>query len=75
MNNIEQFSKTAYVSSNGCPENLIDSARLKKYLEINGWHIEDDPDNAELVFFNACGLTKAAEEQSLSNVKNIQSRI
>ena len=75
MNNIEHSLKTAYVSSNGCPENLIDSARLRKYLETNGWHIEEDPDNAELVFFNACGLTKAAEEQSLSNVKNIQSRI
>jgi MiaB/RimO family radical SAM methylthiotransferase len=72
---MEKLQKTAFISSNGCPENLIDSARLKKYLEINGWCIENDPDNADIVFFNACGFTKSAEESSLNIIKVIQSRM
>jgi MiaB/RimO family radical SAM methylthiotransferase len=73
INNMEPFSNKAYVISNGCPENLMDSARLKSYLENNGWQIVNDSNSADFVFFNACGLTCTLEKFSINIIENLQS--
>jgi tRNA A37 methylthiotransferase MiaB len=62
------------VTSNGCPENRIDCARVSSYLEANGWRIVDDPAAADLILFNACGLVQNATERSLRIVKTLQSQ-
>lgn len=62
----------ATVLCNGCPENIIDSARVRIYLEENGWQIVDDPTTADLVLFNACGLTNSCADRSLSIIKELQ---
>jgi len=64
--------KSAFLSSNGCPENLIDTTRVKTYLEQNGWHIADDPAGADLILFNACGLTSGSANESLDIIKELQ---
>lgn len=66
--------KKAYVSSIGCPENLMDSARVRVYLEENGWHIVDDPTTADLILFNTCARTKYATSMSLNIFKELQQK-
>jgi MiaB/RimO family radical SAM methylthiotransferase len=66
--------KTAYLTSNGCPENLLDSSGIKKYLEENGWQIQDSPDSAHLILFNACALTQENEAFSLSTIRDFKAK-
>ncbi len=54
---------------------MIDSARLQKYLETNGWQIVKDARHADFVFFNACGATGLAESFSLNAVKYLRSQM
>lgn len=57
--------KKACVLTNGCPENQLDSARVMAYLEENGWQIVDNVTDANIILFNACGLTESAELNSI----------
>lgn len=66
--------KSVFLSSNGCPENLIDVARVRTYLQQNGWHIADDPAMADLILFNACGLTNGLANMSLDIIKELQGK-
>ncbi len=57
--NIENIVKAkkgkAFVVCNGCPENRLDVSRAEKYFEENGWIIEKNWKDADLILFNACG--------------------
>ena len=66
--------KTACVLSNGCPESMLDSARVKLCLEENGWQTVDEPNTADLTFFYSCALTSAAVSDSLNAVKELQKK-
>jgi tRNA A37 methylthiotransferase MiaB len=48
--------RKACVLTNGCPENQLDSGRVKTYLEGNGWQIADNVMDADLILFNACAV-------------------
>ena len=67
--------KKACVLTNGCPENQLDSARVKTYLEENGWQIVDNVKDADLILFNACGLTESSESNSIHSIHNIKKQI
>jgi len=62
----------ACVLSNGCPENRIDCARVSTYLTENGWLIVDDHMTADLILFNACGMTMEQTERSLNIIQKLQ---
>lgn len=64
--------KRAYVLTNGCPENRIDSARMKKCLELNGWVAAETPAEADFILFNACGLVDRMEEFSLRILRKLK---
>ena len=67
--------KKACVLTNGCPENQLDSARVKTYLEENGWQIVDNVKDADLILFNACGLTESSASNSIHSIRNIKKQI
>lgn len=67
------MKKIAYVSTNGCPENRIDCARVEVFLKENGWVLSSNSKSADLVIFNACGLTEIAEDTSLRIIKKLNS--
>jgi threonylcarbamoyladenosine tRNA methylthiotransferase CDKAL1 len=67
-----QKQKTAFVCSNGCPENLMDCGLARKYLVLKGWDIADNPEESEAILFNACGLTEEHESDSLDKIKALQ---
>ncbi|MBU1948106.1 MAG: radical SAM protein [Candidatus Eisenbacteria bacterium] len=67
-------TSSVYVTTNGCPENRIDSARLVEFFKRNGWIITDNLQQADFIFFNACGLTQEAEEYSIKIIKYLQDK-
>jgi len=60
------------VLSNGCPENRLDAARSREFFAANDHPIVTDYRRADLIFFNACGLTEDSETLSLRVIRHIQ---
>jgi MiaB/RimO family radical SAM methylthiotransferase len=67
--------KKACVLTNGCPENQLDSARVRTYFEENGWQIVENVKDADIFLFNACGLTESSELNSIHSIRIIQKQI
>lgn len=66
--------RKACVLSNGCPESLADSARIKLCLEKNNWQIVNHQRDADLTVFYSCALTNAMVNNSLDTVKELQKK-
>ena len=54
----------------GCSKNLVDSERLIRQLELNGYHVTHDSDNpqGEIVVVNTCGFIADAQEESVNMI-------
>jgi ribosomal protein S12 methylthiotransferase len=54
----------------GCSKNLVDSERLIRQLELNGFTVRHDPKevNAEIVVVNTCGFIADAKEESINMI-------
>ena len=54
----------------GCSKNLVDSEKLIKQLELNGYTVTHDSDNpqGEIVVINTCGFIGDAKEESINMI-------
>ncbi len=54
----------------GCSKNLVDSERLIRQLELNGYHVTHDSQNpqGEIVVVNTCGFIADAQEESVNMI-------
>lgn len=54
----------------GCPKNLVDSERLIRQLELNGYKVTHDSDNpkGEIAVINTCGFIGDAKEESVNMI-------
>jgi len=54
----------------GCSKNLVDSERLYKQLEANGYSVVHDSNdtNAKVVVINTCGFIGDAKEESIDTI-------
>lgn len=54
----------------GCSKNLVDSERLIRQLELNGYKVTHDSPNpqGELVVINTCGFIGDAKEESINTI-------
>ena len=54
----------------GCSKNLVDSERLIRQLELNGYHVTHDSENpqGEIVVVNTCGFIADAQEESINMI-------
>ena len=54
----------------GCSKNLVDSERLIRQLELNGYHVTHDSDHpqGEIVVVNTCGFIADAQEESVNMI-------
>lgn len=59
---------TVDVISLGCSKNLVDSEKLIKQLELNGFRVNHDSakPNGEIVIVNTCGFIGDAKEESIN---------
>lgn len=65
-------NKKICLISNGCPENRIDTARMQEFFKGNSWTVIKDYRDADIIIFNACGLTQAEEEGGKSIINQIK---
>lgn len=61
---------TIDVISLGCSKNLIDSERLMRQLELNGFRVTHDSSNpqGEIAVINTCGFIADAKEESINTI-------
>lgn len=64
--------KKVCVITNGCPENRIDCARMQEFFSSNDCTVTADIKDADLIVFNACGLTQSSEQSSVNIIMFIQ---
>jgi threonylcarbamoyladenosine tRNA methylthiotransferase CDKAL1 len=63
-----------YVSTNGCEEAQLSSMHVDKFFRMNKLTITNDPTQADLVIFYACGLTAQTEKDSLIMIRKLQTK-
>lgn len=52
----------------GCPKNTVDSERMHKLLELNGYTVSDEAEGADIIVVNTCGFIEPAKEESIATV-------
>ncbi len=52
----------------GCARNEVDSEELAGRLEAGGFHLVDDPADADTVMVNTCGFVEAAKKDSVDTL-------
>ena len=54
----------------GCSKNLVDSERLIRQLELNGYRVTHDAENpqGEIAVINTCGFIGDAKEESINMI-------
>ena len=67
-----KFTKKVCVLSNGCLDNRIDSARIVEFLKQNGYLVTDLVREADVILFNACGLTGHQEDVARRMIREIE---
>ena len=66
--------KEVFLATNGCPENGIDLARMQEFLIENDWTVTKTVEDADLILFNACGLTQYTEDISIKIINQLKAR-
>lgn len=61
---------TIHIISLGCSKNLVDSERLIRQLQVNGYTVVHNPDvvDADIVVVNTCGFISDAQEESINTI-------
>jgi tRNA A37 methylthiotransferase MiaB len=59
-------SKSVFITTNGCSENRFDCAKMQRFFLANGWAVAENVKDADIILFNACGLTTLRENASLN---------
>ena len=52
----------------GCPKNTVDSERMHRLLELNGYGLTHAPEEADLIVINTCGFIEPAKQESIAAV-------
>ena len=55
----------AFVSL-GCPKNLVDSERMLGMLQLDGYQLVEDPQDADFAVVNTCGFIEQARQESFA---------
>ncbi len=52
----------------GCPKNMVDSEKLGAALQHNGFDVEHENQEADIVIVNTCGFINDAKEESINEI-------
>ena len=52
----------------GCPKNTVDSERMHRLLEHNGYEVTEALDEAHLIVVNTCGFIGPAKQESIDTI-------
>ncbi len=55
----------------GCPKNLVDSERMLGLLQLDGYRMVPQPEDADLVIVNTCGFIESARQESHDTIREM----
>lgn len=58
----------------GCPKNLVDSERMLGRLQLDGYELVSDVDQADFVVVNTCGFIERARNESYATIREMAER-
>lgn len=58
-------SASVFFVTLGCPKNEVDTDRMQAHLDLSGYRVTDDPDEADIVVLNTCGFIEDAVSESI----------
>ena len=70
FNQLPSSSPKIGLVSLGCPKALVDSEKILTSLTHNGYKINKDHRNADLVIVNTCGFIDSAKEESINTISS-----
>ena len=70
INKLIRKSPKIGLISLGCPKALVDSEKILTSLTHNGYLINKDHRNADLVIVNTCGFIDSAKEESINTISS-----
>jgi len=70
INKLIKKSPKIGLISLGCPKALVDSEKILTSLTNNGYLINKDHRNADLVIVNTCGFIDSAKEESINTISS-----
>jgi len=62
------MSSRVYMHTLGCPKNRVDSEIMLGSLVREGFRLEQDPAQADVIVVNTCGFLQSAEEESVDAI-------
>ncbi|NOX90794.1 MAG: 30S ribosomal protein S12 methylthiotransferase RimO [Calditrichaeota bacterium] len=60
--------KKIYVTTLGCPKNVVDSENLMGLLKLNKYQLCDNPNDSDVLIINTCGFINDAKEESIQAI-------
>jgi ribosomal protein S12 methylthiotransferase len=64
-------STSVFLTTLGCPKNLVDSETILGLLGNAGLEISKDPLSADILCLNTCAFIKEAKEESIDSILNL----
>ena len=55
----------------GCPKNTVDSERMLGMLQLDGYELIADPQEADFAIVNTCGFIEAARQESFAAIDDM----
>ncbi len=71
MNHQQPKKGTYALISLGCPKNLVDSEQMAGLLQLDGYRLVRQPEDADFVVINTCGFIGAAREESQEVIREM----
>lgn len=63
--------KSLFFTSLGCSKNLVDSQVMLGHLNLDGFTVTQDPEDAEVIIVNTCSFVEAAKKESIETVLDL----
>ena len=64
----QDITPTAYVETYGCQQNEADSEKIRGYLAMSGYRIQQEAEGADVVVMNTCAIREHAEQRVFGNL-------
>lgn len=59
---------SVYLTTLGCPKNMVDSRHLLEAFMSEGFDSVEDPADSDIILVNTCGFIKDAKEESIGEI-------
>ena len=60
--------KRVYIETYGCQMNVADSEVVASIMQMDGFHLTEDPELADAIFLNTCSVRDNAEQKVLNRI-------